>query len=60
MARRDQSLGVGRRDTPQVRATTQSVVHGTLILVYTRVTCVQRRVMFMHTDMHTHIFTGGG
>ena len=28
-ARRDQSLGLGKRNTPQVRGTTQSVVPGT-------------------------------
>lgn len=34
MAMRDQSLGLGRRNTPQVRGTTQSMVHGTFIQVY--------------------------
>lgn len=31
MARRDQSLGLGRRNTPQVRGTTQSVARGTFM-----------------------------
>lgn len=34
MTRRDQSLGLGGRNPPQVRGTTQSAVHGTFIQVY--------------------------
>lgn len=43
---RNQSLGLGRRNTPQIRGTTQSVVHGTR-------TQVLRKVMCTHTGTHT-------
>lgn len=55
MARRDQSLGLGSRDTPQVRGTTQSVVHGTLTQVYTRVMCPQEGGVYAHGSTYTHI-----
>lgn len=43
---RNQSLGLGGRNTPQIRGTTQSVVHGTR-------TQVLRKVMCTHTGTHT-------
>lgn len=54
MASRSESLGLGRRNTPQVRGTTQSVymAHSHR---FTQVACVQRRVMCMQTGAHTHI-----
>lgn len=60
MARRNQSLGLGRRNTAQIRGTTQSVMHGTLTQVYTRVTCVQRRVRCMQTGTYTYTYSEDG
>lgn len=55
MARKDPSLGLGSRDTPQVRGTTQSMVHGTLARVYTRVTCPQEGGVHAHRSTHMQI-----
>lgn len=59
MVRRNKSLGLGRRNTAQVRGTTQSVVHGTLTQVYTRITCPER-VMCMQTGPYTYTYAEEG
>jgi hypothetical protein len=55
MARRDQSVGLGRKNTPQIRGTTQSVVYGTFIQVPSESHGSRGR----HTQVYTHTFKEG-
>lgn len=55
MARRDQPLELGKRNTPQVRVWCMAHLHR-----FKRVTYVQRRVMCVHIGTHIHAYSSEG
>ena len=49
---------MGRRNTPQVRGTTQSVVHGTLTQIYTSHMCPEEGGVYANRCTHTQAQEG--